>query len=276
MELFKLENLRDEIQDRIKYIEKFNDEVSDNPMFRIQDYIRGLRDARICEVGFLDKHLESILEDIKWHSDTKVAKALGLERVDCDCEKCRVLRGETKDGCERLKNRADLKDVVGSFAFDPFLAMLRLCEAEKKPEPEIEDDKYVVESFFEQGSRKDMFESLEKANNYAMEMIKSGAATVQIIAGDDSVIKRFGAFMQAGEEGVFMQRVEEKNPPKKLKKRYEVNAYGNVEWVGLSRIDEEVIHKHIVFDSLEEAQNYSIMMITDGFKKVEITKVESE
>lgn len=145
MELVKLENLRDQIQDRIKHIEKFNDEVSDNPMFHTQDYIRGLRDARIYEVGFLDKQLESILAEIEDHSDTKVAKALGLERVDCDCEECKALSLKAKKIADTLFSAMKIKsrfDFEGKFDGD-LQELQELCfkleddisEIEKKDEP---------------------------------------------------------------------------------------------------------------------------------------------
>ncbi len=121
MELVKLENLRDQIQDRIRHLGKFNDEVSDNPMFHTQDYIRGLLHARIYEVGFLDKQLESILAEIEEHSDTKVAKSLGLERVDCDCEECKGLSLKAKKIADTLFSAMKIKsrfDFEGKFDGD--------------------------------------------------------------------------------------------------------------------------------------------------------------
>lgn len=87
MELVKLENLRDQIRIRIVMHKEY---MRGYYMQPDSEYIKGFIDARKLEIIFLEKHLMAIEKEIEDHSDTKVAKALGLERVNCDCEECKA------------------------------------------------------------------------------------------------------------------------------------------------------------------------------------------
>jgi site-specific DNA-cytosine methylase len=106
MELFKLENMRDQIKDRIIELERFTDGAWES--FRARDtnptrYIGGHIDSKIDEVKFLEGHLDLIEKEIEDHA----AEALGLERM---------IEKSFKESIE--KKRDDLKREIENISKD--------------------------------------------------------------------------------------------------------------------------------------------------------------
>jgi len=86
MELYKLENLRDTMQDRIRDINGFVELTRD-----MDGMVKGKREALIEEVEFLEPMLQIIYKEIENHVDDQDNKPVEREDVD-GREKRRQLR----------------------------------------------------------------------------------------------------------------------------------------------------------------------------------------
>ncbi len=153
MELVKLENLRDQIRIRIVMHKEY---MCGYYMQPDSEYIKGFIDARKLEIIFLEKHLMAIEKEIEDHSDTKVAKALGLERVECDCEECKALSIKAKKIADTLFSAMKIKsrfDFEGKFDGD-LQELQELCfkleddisEIEKKGDSDSEMEQKLDEA----------------------------------------------------------------------------------------------------------------------------------
>ncbi len=103
MELFKLENMRDQIKDRINYLEGW---IADASKYmrpnRAGAMVEGAKGSKIEEFKHWSVHLNLIEKEIEGHADTKVAKALELDRTECDCEECKAKKATSKTLAEGL------------------------------------------------------------------------------------------------------------------------------------------------------------------------------
>jgi hypothetical protein len=115
MELVKLESMRDELKREIDGISKELYDVKDKmeDILIEADYwtpkLRGdvltfieMLDFKTSQKNDMQKSLDCVLKEIKDHADTKVDKALGLERTECNCAECRAASAMSKTLAEGL------------------------------------------------------------------------------------------------------------------------------------------------------------------------------
>lgn len=154
MELVKLENLRDQIRIRIVMHKEY---MCGYYMQPDSEYIKGFIDARKLEIIFLEKHLESILAEIEkaLELEKKFSKALGLEMVDCDCERCKAQFFKHNERDEILSLAINIKSRINSFDGD--------LEELKEMMDKLDEEEDIAEIEKNNDSGSDMKQKLDEA-----------------------------------------------------------------------------------------------------------------